>query len=172
MVGQNFTKKCKPTNTFRPDLGNQLLNVITTNSQAVYSSASPDANSYLVLRRSLTILNQIMKELAGAKVPTLTAAFQVVSEIFLPQNRNSEYFLFKLIQQLHESLLALYNRASEVFADGLTLANLATEEKLNHIRIAHLSFKCLVKGMTFLWQRSRIKGFEGSEAVVCGSFTC
>ncbi|KIM21025.1 hypothetical protein M408DRAFT_81094 [Serendipita vermifera MAFF 305830] len=130
-----------------PDLGTQLLEVITTNSQAVYASADPNPNSCLALRRSLTVLNQVMKELSSGKVPTLTAGFQV------------------LIQQLHEPLLALFNKASEVFANGLTLENLACDDKLNHIRISHLSFKCLVKGVTFLWQRSRVKGFEGSEAV-------
>ena len=75
----------------RPDLDNQLLDVITTNSQAIYASPNPTPNNYLVLRRSLTVLNQLMKELSAAKVPTLTSAFQVV-RVFLV------YLIFKYSQ--------------------------------------------------------------------------
>ena len=60
----------------------------------------------------------------------------------------------------------VYRSAAEAFAAGLAPTNLDTPEKLYNIRNAHLAFKCLSKGMIFLWQRSRIKGFDGAEAAV------
>lgn len=40
-------------------------------------------------------------------------------------------------------------------------------EKTNDIRIAHLAFKCVVKGILFIWYRSRTKGFEEADGDVC-----
>jgi len=80
MVSHILAEPGKYVDYSRPDLGDQLLDRITRSSQAVYGSPNPDVHNHLVLRRSLTMLNQVMKELAAGKVPSLTSAFQVVRE--------------------------------------------------------------------------------------------
>ncbi|KAG8829540.1 hypothetical protein FRC17_006424 [Serendipita sp. 399] len=127
-----------------PDLGTRLLEAVHTGLKAVYLEPNGDPQSTLILFRALSTLNQVLKELTIAKVPILAAA----------------------VLTIHEPLLATYSQATTAFGEGLSPQTLASIDKVNHIRIAHYAFKCLVKGMTFLWQRSRVKGFERAEGAV------
>ncbi|KAG8825707.1 hypothetical protein FRC19_010697 [Serendipita sp. 401] len=131
-----------------PDLGSRLLETVHTGLQQVYIQHNGDPQRSLALLRALGTLNQVLKELTIAKVPILAAA------------------VLTLVEQIHEPLLTTYAQATTAFGHDLSPENLASIEKANHIRIAHYAFKCLVKGISFLWQRSRVKGFERAEAVV------
>jgi hypothetical protein len=62
----------------RPDLGPQILEVIKTSYQAVYLSQAPNDQQLLVLRRVLSTLNQVLKELTAVKVPLMAAAVNTV----------------------------------------------------------------------------------------------
>ncbi|PVG00491.1 ARM repeat-containing protein [Serendipita vermifera] len=131
-----------------PDLGTQLLGMIKTGYQTVYLSPNPTEQHILVLRRALSTLNQVLKELTATKVPLMAAAVNT------------------LVDQLREPLLAIYQSASQSFANGLSPDTLASSDKLNQIRICHLSLKCTVKSMVFLWQRTRVKGFDDAAQTV------
>lgn len=52
----------------RSDLASRLATAISTSLDARYSNASPDAT--LLLRRSLQVLNAVLKEYAGFKMLT------------------------------------------------------------------------------------------------------
>ncbi|CAG7848308.1 SubName: Full=Uncharacterized protein {ECO:0000313/EMBL:CCA73991.1} [Serendipita indica DSM 11827] len=135
-----------------PDVGSQLLEVIGTNSQAIYINSNTDPRALLVLRRALGALNQIIKELTPAKIPLLASA------------------VLGLVHQVQEALLPIYGYATATFSNNLSPETLASDDKLNHIRIAHFTFKCIVKCITFMWHRTRVKGFEVAEPVVKGFF--
>lgn len=52
----------------RPTLVNDLMAIITTNLQARYSSPTEDPRSTLTLRRTLKLLNSVIKEFASMKM--------------------------------------------------------------------------------------------------------
>lgn len=56
------------TSAYRPDLINQLLGAINSSVEGRYSGANPSAT--LVLRRSLELLNAVLKEYAAYKMLT------------------------------------------------------------------------------------------------------
>jgi hypothetical protein len=52
------------------------------------------------------------------------------------------------------------------FKHNLTPQTINFTEKSSDIRIAHLAFKCVMKGVLFIWYRSRAKGFEEADGEV------
>ncbi|KAL1944202.1 hypothetical protein VTO73DRAFT_3387 [Trametes versicolor] len=110
-----------------PDLVNQLLGAINSSVEGRYSGANPSAT--LVLRRSLELLNAVLKEYAAYKMLTgVKTMGQLVRDLRLP-------------------LQAHYARMASSLP-ALTPASLNQASTVEDLLLAHLAFKCLSK-LTF-----------------------
>lgn len=63
----------------RPNLPTDILTIIQASYQARYENYDADPKHGLVLRRTLTTLNQILKELTAAKVPGIALSVSNVN---------------------------------------------------------------------------------------------
>lgn len=61
--------ECLPIDTPRPNLLDDLVHTIDSHWQARYTSGRQDSRDTLRLRRSLKLLNAILKEFASIKLP-------------------------------------------------------------------------------------------------------
>lgn len=61
--------ECLPIHTPRPNLLDNLIQTIDSHWQARYTSGKQDSRDTLRLRRSLKLLNAILKEFASIKLP-------------------------------------------------------------------------------------------------------
>ncbi|OJT10170.1 Importin-11 [Trametes pubescens] len=115
------------TSAYRPELINQLLGAINTSVEGRYSGTNPSAT--LVLRRSLELLNAVLKEYAAYKMLTgVKTMGQLVRDLRLP-------------------LQAHYARMASSLP-ALTPASLNQTSTVEDLLLAHLAFKCLSK-LTF-----------------------
>ncbi|PFH52845.1 hypothetical protein AMATHDRAFT_1887 [Amanita thiersii Skay4041] len=119
-----------------PNLINDLMSVIDTTLQKYYSSIGENNQALLLLRRSLQLLNSILKEFGSIKMPT---GVKVMAEI---------------VDQLHLILYSYYSKiAASVSPSNVNLQNLDSPYVYGNFLLAHLIFKCLVKIAVWLWQK-------------------
>ncbi|KAF8623412.1 hypothetical protein AX15_006355 [Amanita polypyramis BW_CC] len=127
-----------------PNVTTDLMSVIDPNLRMRYSSVEENAQNFLVLRRSLQLLNAILKEFASIKMPS---GMKVMAE---------------LAEQLHLVLYNYYsNMASSFSTLNENLQNIESSLVYNNILLAHLVFKSLVKISVWLW--SKIDKLLGDE---------
>ncbi|KAM6495766.1 Armadillo-type fold [Amanita muscaria] len=119
-----------------PNLVNNLMSLIDSNLQILYSSAEENPQIKLVLRRSLQLLNAILKEFASIKMPS---GMKIMAE---------------LADQLHVVLYNYYSTIAGSFAVSSTnLTSMENTRVYNHFLLAHLVFKNLVKIAVWLWNK-------------------
>ncbi|PIL37210.1 hypothetical protein GSI_00903 [Ganoderma sinense ZZ0214-1] len=106
------------------DLMSQLGGAINSSVEARYSTGDPNAT--LMLRRSLQVLNAILKEYAGFKMLTGVAT------------------MGKLVNELRLPLQAHYARISSSLT-SINPASLSEVRTAEDLLLTHLTFKCLVK---------------------------
>lgn len=117
-----------------PNLLPTLLEVINANVRERYAGAS--TGQALVLRRSLEVLNAILKELAGVKLPGGIKAMGI------------------LVEQLHLVLQEHYSRVTASFVSSLTPATIVSPRTAEDLLFAHLVFKCVAKIAIWSWNRT------------------
>ncbi|KAF8308814.1 ARM repeat-containing protein [Clavulina sp. PMI_390] len=119
-----------------PQLLPGLAEVIQTNSSGRFSP-NPSPTMSLILRRALYTLNQVIKEVSGAKLP---AGIQLTQQI---------------VKETHTFLTDKYQMFSAHILSSLNPTTIATPQLTSDIQNAHLFYKCLSKNMIWLWTRSR-----------------
>ncbi|KAF8914040.1 armadillo-type protein [Gymnopilus junonius] len=127
-----------------PDLINNLVKIIDDNLQSRYVAMQEDPSVTLRLRRSLGILNGIIKEFASIKLP------------------NGIKAMAQTVEQLRVLLSTYYSKISATFSpDHLSLGNISTQRVCDNILLAHLVHKCLAKMAAWLWNKlGRLSGEE------------
>ncbi|KAI0352893.1 ARM repeat-containing protein [Trametes cingulata] len=110
-----------------PGLIQHLIGAINTSIEGRYSGSTPNAT--LVLRRSLELLNAVLKEYAAYKMLTGVKT------------------MGQLVQDLRLPLQAHYARLSSSLP-SLTPASLSQVNTVEDLLLAHLTFKCLSR-LTF-----------------------
>ncbi|KAI0796611.1 ARM repeat-containing protein [Abortiporus biennis] len=115
----------------RPNLINDLLAVIQTNIAARSSGAPYD---FLALRRSLELLNAVIKEMGSAKLMAGVKSTMTV------------------IEQTHAVMQNHYSTVAPALT-SLNPSSISTPRAAEDILLAHLVYKCLVKSAVYLWQR-------------------
>ncbi|KAH9846976.1 ARM repeat-containing protein [Lenzites betulinus] len=110
-----------------PGLIQQLVGTINTSVEGRYNGTIPNAG--LILRRSLEVLNYVLKEYAGYKMLTGVKT------------------MGQLVHDLLQPLQAHYVRLSS-FIPSLTPASLGQPTTVENLRLAHLVFKSLSR-LTF-----------------------
>ncbi|OAX44518.1 ARM repeat-containing protein [Rhizopogon vinicolor AM-OR11-026] len=127
-----------------PSLLADIMDVIRTNLQSLCSSLNNDPRSTLALRRSLALLNCLLKELSGAKMLTGVKT------------------MANVIDQLHEVMFTYYSQLATMIS-ALVPAVLSDQRTADNLIVAHFIYKCLVKMALWLWPRL-IKPEKGGSA--------
>ncbi|KAG1815549.1 ARM repeat-containing protein [Suillus subaureus] len=120
--------------SIRPSLLADIMDVIRTNLEVLCGSPISDPRSTLALRRSLALLNSVLKEFSGVK---LLAGVNT---------------MVKIIDQLHEVMFAYYSKLSSMISALVPLA-LSDQRTADNLIVAHFIYKCLVKMALWLWPR-------------------
>ncbi|KAF9008940.1 armadillo-type protein [Cyathus striatus] len=120
-----------PTNW--PTLLNDLVGTIDGMLQRRYSTDLEDHEDTLILRRSLKLLNSILKEFANMKMLTGVKTMAAV------------------VEQLRSVLSGYYGKLSE--GVSTSSVNLDSPRSHNEIAFTHLVYKCLTKMAIWSWTR-------------------
>ncbi|KJA30164.1 hypothetical protein HYPSUDRAFT_125792 [Hypholoma sublateritium FD-334 SS-4] len=119
-----------------PSLIDDLVVLINTNLQKRYISMIEDARDTLRLRRSLKLLNGILKEFASIKLP------------------NGVKAMAQIVEQLRKLLQGYYATMSVTFSSGnITPDNIASQSIQDNVLLSHLVYKCLIKITVWLWNK-------------------
>ncbi|KDR83604.1 hypothetical protein GALMADRAFT_219426 [Galerina marginata CBS 339.88] len=125
-----------------PDLINDLVKIIDTNLQRRYILLLEDPRDTLRLRRSLALLNGVLKEFASIKLP------------------NGMKAMAQIVEQLRLVLSNYYSKTSTTFsANTLSPQNIGSQIIYDNILLSHLVYKCLAKMAAWLWNKlGRLSG--------------
>ncbi|KAG8986375.1 hypothetical protein FRB90_004049 [Tulasnella sp. 427] len=129
-----------------PDLLDTIMGYIQVNVQARLSSPSPDEGVLLRSRRSLGLLNAVLKEFVSMRSPIGTQICTKASAKVYP-------FLAPLVEQL----TALLNTS-------LTPATINQPSTVYDVEITRLSWKCWSKMMLWAWGRTKKLSAEEEQA--------
>ncbi|KZT71615.1 ARM repeat-containing protein [Daedalea quercina L-15889] len=126
-----------------PALIPHLMATIGTNIDARYGGVQN--GSAMKLRRSLEVLNAILKEMMSVKLPS---GMKVMGA---------------LVQELHQNLQGHYSRVASSFPTTITLTSIAQPNVAEDLLFAHLLFKCVVKSAEWTWNRIVHNSYENLE---------
>ncbi|KIM90936.1 hypothetical protein PILCRDRAFT_1173 [Piloderma croceum F 1598] len=129
-----------PTNW--PSLLTDLTLVIDTNLKARYSSPTIDPHVTLMLRRSIKVLDEILKEITSKKMLLGVKT------------------MANMVDYLHQSLYNYYEELSSIFTSTLNPTTVGLPRTADDLLLAHLVYKCLVKIATWVWNRMDKQGKE------------
>ncbi|KAI9000953.1 ARM repeat-containing protein [Trametes punicea] len=115
-----------------PDLISHIIGVINASMEGRYSGSAPNAT--LLLRRSLQVLNAVLKEYAAYKMLTGVKT------------------MGQLVQDLRLPLQAHYARIASVLP-SLTPSTLNEVSTVENLLLAHLTFKCLSRLVFWAYHR-------------------
>ncbi|KAJ3548466.1 hypothetical protein NMY22_g1252 [Coprinellus aureogranulatus] len=120
---------------WRPTLVNDLMGIIDSNLRKRYDQKSSDVRDALLLRRSLQLINAILKELASVKM------------------LNGVKTMAALVEQLRQVFYDYYSTVASTFSTS-ALANSPDPTRLcEDVYIGHLVFKSISKMAIWLWHR-------------------
>ena len=117
-----------------------------------YVAMSEDQKESLRLRRTLSLLNEILKEFSSVK---LLAGVKVMSNV---SSSLLDFFMqaeeFQIVEQLHVLLSNYYFTMSATFSESnLKPESIASQSMCENILLSHLVYKCLVKMAVWFWGR-------------------
>ncbi|KAF8450539.1 ARM repeat-containing protein [Boletus edulis BED1] len=116
-----------------PSLFNQLMPVVQEGLLSLTSSPNATIQSTLSLRRSLKVLNSVIKEFSNMKMLT---GIKIMSQV---------------TDQLRNIILEYYSRLSPTI---LSIGGLLEQERIAaSITVAHLVYKCLMRMALWSWPR-------------------
>ncbi|PCH41237.1 ARM repeat-containing protein [Wolfiporia cocos MD-104 SS10] len=123
-----------------PELLPQLLSIINTGIDMHYATPTPDSG--LALRRSLQVLNAVIKELVSVKLPSGLKNTGILAE------------------QIHMVLQTHYSHITASFSSSITPDTISLSRTAEDLLLAHLVFKCIVKIAEWTWNRNVSNNFE------------
>ncbi|KAF9464415.1 armadillo-type protein [Collybia nuda] len=113
-----------------------LVVVIDTNLQKRYSNRDEDPRTTLKLRRSLSLLNGVLKEFASIKM------------------LNGVKTMAKIVEDLRLVLYGYYsNMITGISSTTITQQSIRSQRIHDDILLCHLVYKCIVKMAVWLWNR-------------------
>lgn len=142
----------------RPTLCEDLKALILQHA-TIYVNSSLPAEA-LILRRVLYATNHVLKELTSVKMPAGSRNMVQASNQQTALRRHLPNTQVKNV--LAGFLQTFYAEFSRPLVTGLDPQSLQSPQMLDTIRLAHLSYKCLAKIMT--WLASKINQREFADA--------
>jgi hypothetical protein len=126
--------------------------LIDTNLQSRYSSPNSDQNTTLVLKRSLRILNEIIKEFASIKLPRGVQTMGSVSYVAI--NETNKLTIYQIVDNLYLVVYGYYSTISSAFTSALNASSVSSPRVAEDLLLGHLIFKILVKMAAWLWNKT------------------
>ncbi|KAJ7638980.1 armadillo-type protein [Roridomyces roridus] len=127
-----------------PNLVDDLLKIIdSTFAKRFADAANEDMHDTLVLRRSLKLLNAILKEFANAKMPNINRSMGTI---------------------LAKSQVALCGYYSTLVLSSYLSNTTLSPRACTDILLGHLVYKCIVKLAIWLWNRMDRAKSEGIDS--------
>ncbi|KAH7916807.1 ARM repeat-containing protein [Hygrophoropsis aurantiaca] len=117
-----------------PSLLTDIMQLIEVHIQQLGNGGAEDARASLVLRRSLKVLNSILKEFAGIKMLAGMGT------------------MLNIVKELHNVIFTYYAQLSTIIT-SISPSDLHNQRTLDNLTVAHLVFKNLVTMGTWLWGR-------------------
>ncbi|KAJ8523493.1 hypothetical protein ONZ45_g125 [Pleurotus djamor] len=118
------------------NLLSELMALVDSNLQARYSSPIDDPNQTLILRRSLYLLNAVIKELSSVKM------------------LNGVKIMTKVVDDLRAIFQGYYTRICTSFSNpSMTAQELSSQRIYTDMMLGHVCFKSLIKMTLWAWQR-------------------
>lgn len=132
-----------------------LASEIERNIQARYSSPTADPRVTLRLRRSLKMLNEVLKEFTTAK---LKAGVTTMANVRCGDFYGISAFLIssQLVKNLHQPMHTYYERVSSTFTSGISSATIGLPRTADDILISHLIYKTLLKMAAWVLPRNQV----------------
>ncbi|KII94850.1 hypothetical protein PLICRDRAFT_47858 [Plicaturopsis crispa FD-325 SS-3] len=118
-----------------PTLVSDLMATIDTNLRLRYSGQDVDPRVTLRLRRSLKVLDAIIKECASVKMLTGVKV------------------MWQLVDDLHAILYGYYSQMAPAFVPKVTISTIGLPQTFEDVLLAHIVFKCLTKVAVWFWPR-------------------
>jgi len=113
---------------------------------------SEDPKETLRLRRTLSLLNEILKEFSSVKLLAGVKVMSHVSGSLLDCVMQVEGF--QIVEQLHALLSNYYSKMSATFSESnMKAESIASQSVCENILLSHLVYKCLVKMAVWFWGR-------------------
>ncbi|KAJ6486383.1 armadillo-type protein [Mycena vitilis] len=126
-----------------PNLVDDLLKIIDSTLQKRFSDpVNEDLRDTLVLRRSIKLLNGVMKEFSNAKMP------------------NSIKTMAAILGKAHIAFSQYYHNLLSAYTNSPYPATISPRP-CNDILLAHLVYKCIAKMAFWLWNRLGKGGKDG-----------
>ncbi len=127
---------------------------VDSNLQKRYSSSTEDPYTTLTLRRSLDLLNAIIKELSIAKMLNGIKVMSKVSLLLQFAIDKSSYNPCKIVDDLRSVFQGYYSQICPAFSNAsMTAQELGSDKIYTDLILGHLCFKSLVKMSIWAWQR-------------------
>lgn len=128
-----------------------LFVAIDQGFSACYGPTSVEGHPFLRLKRSLQLLNAILKELASVKIPSGLKVFGTVDETH--STRATPLTSEQIIGQGHVVLFNYYSNMAPILTASLVPENIGLPRTSEGITIAHVTYKCLTKLAVHVWHR-------------------
>jgi len=113
---------------------------------------SEDPKETLRLRRTLSLLSEILKEFSSVKLLVGVKVMSNVSSSLLDFFMQTEGF--QIVEQLHMLLSNYYSTMSATFSESnLKPESITSQSMCENILLSHLVYKCLVKMAVWFWGR-------------------
>lgn len=125
-----------------PNLLTDLMSSADTSLKAYMDSAGQNMEAALVFRRTMEILNAIIKEFASVKMPS---GIKVMSQ---------------LVEKLHQPLQGYYSVLSTGLASSISPTSICEQPTASSIQLAHLVYKCLCRMAIWAWNRNLLNSFK------------
>lgn len=134
---------------------NDVVTVIDQKLQKRYGSTGEDPHDTLMLRRSVKLLNKLLKEFASIKMlGGIKTMSNVRSPFWLNHLTTSTQTNLQLVTSLHPVLYRYYSQMStNISPSTLTPQTLPSARLYDDILLSHLVYKCIIKMTVWLWNR-------------------
>lgn len=115
---------------------------------------SEDPRDTLMLRRSLKLLNGILKEFASLKMLNGVKTMAKVNRFKINVQNFNHHRYFQITEDLHLILYGYYSQMSaSITPSTITPQSISSTRTHDDILLAHLVYKCNMKMAIWLWQR-------------------
>ncbi|KAI5123421.1 hypothetical protein M0805_006126 [Coniferiporia weirii] len=125
-----------------PNLINELLSSTDNSIKSFVNTTGNDLKATLILRRSLEVLNAVLKELSIAKMPSVIKV------------------MGQLVENLHQTLGNYYSTLTNNVSTMISPTSISNRTTTDAIFLAHITYKCLCKMAVWAWNRIGLNSFK------------
>ncbi|KAF8341568.1 ran binding protein 11 [Cantharellus anzutake] len=128
-----------------PQLLPGLISVIQGGVKSRFSTHAPNPTISLSIKRTVAVLNQVLKELASLKIP------------------GGVQFMGQVVTEIHPLLKSIYGQYATQLSTAISPTSINEPQVAADVEVAHYTYKCLSKVILWAWNRSGAKDVDKQE---------